>query len=105
VNTGDRVKIMKPGHPAFGRPGIFMGWGDLDGERIAFIAGHIPHEGKVWPIYVLYPCFVDLVAEVDRATGRRLVEGIIDECEARGCPLRGIYDWAGPYEPKEKITG
>lgn len=115
---GDRVKIIKPGHVANGDAGVVLGFGQLEyvnsplfdprdvGVPIVYVAGSDGHfDGKVWPIFVLRLQHVELIAQGDITTSRRLVEDIIDMAEARGCPLRGIYDWAGPYKPKNKITG
>ncbi len=101
MKPGDRVKIMKSDHPAFGRAGVLMGWGELYGDAIVYVAADTPHYDRAWPIFVLRPYHVELIAEGDIATSRRLVEEIIEICEARGCPLRGLYPWAGPYDPKK----
>lgn len=100
VKPGDRVMITKLGHPAEGQAGVMLGWGDIDGAAILFVAGRTPHYDKIWPVYVLRPWHVDLVASGNQEDGEKLVKDIIDAVEARGCPLRGIYDWAGPYISK-----
>lgn len=105
MRQGDRVKIIKPGHPARGGAGVVLGLDDIDGAPCAYVAGVDPHDGKVWPVFVIRLRYLELIARPDTATSRRLVESIIDQCEARGCPLRGVYAWAGPYRPEHKITG
>lgn len=116
--AGDRVRIIKPGHPAKGGAGVVLGLGQLEyvnspdfdprdeGVAIAYVAASDGHyDGKVWPVFVLRLGHIELIARPDPASSRRMVESIIDQCEARGCPLRGLYPWAGPYRPQRKITG
>lgn len=91
------------GHPADGRAGVALGWDYAGDDLILFVASHTPHYGKVWPVYVLHPHHVELIESCKEEDGGRLVESIIDAAERRGCPLRGIYRWAGPYIPKHKI--
>lgn len=101
VKPGDRVRITKPAHPARGRTGVVLGWEKLDdGTPVAYVAGADPHDGKAWPVFVLRPGDVELIARCDSGASAALIESIIDACEARGCPLRGIYSWAGPYRPR-----
>lgn len=103
MKAGDRIKIVKRDHPVFGYAAVLLGFDQLDdGASVIFAAASVPHQGKIWPVFVLRPHHVELVAEGDIATSRRLVEEIIDACEARGCPLRGLYSWAGPYKPPKQ---
>ena len=105
MRAGDRVRITKPNHPAKNCAGVVLGFGDTDGASTVYIASEANYAGKVWPIFAMRLHQVELIAEGPIATSRRLVEDIIDAAEARGCPLRGIYSWAGPYKPKKETTG
>jgi len=105
IQAGDRVKIVKPKHPAAGQPGIVLGLDWLRQSEIAYVACATSHQGKVWPVYVLYPTHLELIARPDPGASARMIEEIIEACEDRRCPLRGIYPWAGPYRPNRKITG
>src|SRR5262245_34892610 len=103
IQSGDRVKIIKPQHPAEGCAGVVLGPEQLDdGTPVMFVASTTPHDGKQWPVFVLRLEHLELIG------GRQSIEPIIDACEARGCPLRGLYKWAGPYRPPNwlrEITG
>jgi len=112
MKPGDRVKVMRAGHPAWMRPGVVLGFDEVDGRPVAFVAvdypGYVDACGvsKIWPIFVIRLTWLTVIAEADPESSRRLVDSLIDIAEDRGVPLRGLYAWAGPYRPKgEKITG
>lgn len=114
MKSGDRVKITKPGHPAEGRAGVVLGPSELDdGTPIFYVATAgwadeiwpAATTDKAWPVFVLRPSGVELVMECEPEAGARLVEEIVEACEARGCPLRGLYEWAGPYIAPDRVDG
>ena len=86
MNVGDKVKIVKPGHPAFGLEGFVMRveWLETedDGQQqVALVAGHHTLEDvlgvdKPYPIYVIRLKWLELTQLFDVASGRKIAQEI-----------------------------
>ena len=104
IQVGDRVRIMKPSHPAFKDDGIVMRveWLDYKGERdqVALVAGVNPIEYqdedceifsliiKEWPLYVVRLEYLDIIKSCDPEMGWRQAQEIARKLYKRGCALQ-----------------
>lgn len=92
MKTGDRVKIMKPNHPALNRYGIIMRveWLETEDDglkEVALVAGCDPIEYackvvKVFPIYVIRLMWLDIDTcgpEPDEETAYRIAVAVYED--------------------------
>lgn len=114
MKTGDRVKIMKPGHPAINRYGIVMRLEWLETEddglkEIALVAGCDPAVDacgvlKVFPIYVIRLMWLDVDESCDPVAGRELAYNIaVEVYRDRG--LEEFPELAQYPDRMKRITG
>jgi hypothetical protein len=117
MKLGDRVRIMKPSHPAFKYDGIVMRveWLDYKGERnqVAEVAGINPLEYqddngitivKEFPLYVVRLSYLEMVESCDPETGWRLAQRIATALYNRGCALQ-FPELLNYPNPVAHITG